>query len=268
MEDSKQRVLWIARILDHFRLNIWNFRWRGEPETVRELEQQKLDFWNQLGPLQQQPELTWRHALTKLPTDNSAWPDVPGDGWLLENDRTPFLQELLFTFVAQTMWEAAALNKVRSADKQPVQSGQAMLLRILQFMRTRGMDQNMLPNVIHYDLVRPLSGIGTDLRRESRLDEADALQKAYLRLGMACRTQFPDDADVLLAISEAYLQAWKNNLRRDDAAAAVDALKLSLDAAKTATLVAPDSARARFQVADRIKRLTRFRPTESFSQKN
>jgi serine/threonine protein kinase len=268
MKDRKQQVLWGARILDHFRLNIWNFRWRGEHKTVIELEQQELDFWNQLGSLRLQPEYEWRHNMARLPLADSEWPYAARDGWLLENDQTPFIQELLFTYIAQTMWKNVASKELRNSKHEPAGDGQSIVNETLQFMRTRSIDHNLLPRVIHEDLVRPLSGIGTDLRRELRLDEAEALQEAYLSVGLACQSHFPNNADVYLAISEAHLQAWKNALRRDNAPDAIAALNRSLEAAKTATRITPDSARARFQVADRIKRLTKFRPYETSSHKN
>ena len=268
MKDRKQQVLWGARILDHFRLNIWNFRWRGELKTVLELEQQELDFWNQLGSLRQQPEWEWRHNMARLPATDIEWPHAARDGWLLENDQTPFVQELLFTYVAQTMWKTIASADLRNPENEPARAGLSIVNKTLHFMRTRGIDQNLLPLVIHEDLIRPLSGIGTDLRREFRLDEAEVLQEAYLSVGLACQLEFPNNADVLLAISEGHLQAWKNALRRDNATDAIAALNRSLEAAKTATQIAPDSVRARFQVTDRIKRLTRFRPDETFSHKN
>lgn len=268
MQDRKQQVLWGARILDHFRLNIWNFRWRGELKTVLELEQQELDFWNQLGSLRQQPEWEWRHNMARLPATDFEWPHAAREGWLLENDQTSFIQELLFTYIAQTMWETVASEDLRNPENEPARAGQSIIKKTLQFLRMRGIDHKLLPLVIHKDLIRPLSGIGTDLRREFRLDEAEVLQEAYLSVGLACQSEFPHNADVLLAISEAHLQAWKNALRRDNVIDAIAALNRSLGAAKTATQLAPDSTRARSQVADRIKRLTRLRPDETFSNRN
>jgi hypothetical protein len=206
--------------------------------------------------------------MARLPPSDAQWPHAARNGWLLEDDQRPFIQELLFTYVAQSMWKTVASDAPRKQKDEPRQCGQFIVNETLEFMRTRGIDQNLLPRIIHEDLVRPLSGIGTDLRRELRLDEAQVLQEAYLSVGLACQSQFPNNADAFLAISEAHLQAWKNALRRDNSPSAIASLNRSLEAAKTATRLAPDSVRARFQVADRIKRLTRFRPNETISHQN
>lgn len=71
-----------------------------------------------------------------------------------------------------------------------------------------------------------------------------------------------DDPDLSVALSEAHLQAWKNLLRRDREDLAIISLQRSLEAAQAAMEQAPQSLRAREQVADRIKRLTRFQASQ------
>jgi hypothetical protein len=119
-------------------------------------------------------------------------------------------------------------------------------------------DRPALTGIIHDDLIRPLATIATVYRVQGRLDQAEALQADYMKLCQTGEDYFPDNADLHLAVSEAYLQRWKNEIRRDDRNEAIIALKDSLRKAETALDLSPDSTRARFQVADRIKRLTRI----------
>ncbi len=90
-----------------------------------------------------------------------------------------------------------------------------------------------------------------------RLDEAECLQKLQIDLCEAAKVRFPNNEDVHLAACEAHLQAWKNLLRRDKRDEAIAALRVSLEEARTALTIAPQSNRARFQLGDRMKRLTR-----------
>jgi aspartate/methionine/tyrosine aminotransferase len=84
------------------------------------------------------------------------------------------------------------------------------------------------------------------------------LQRRFLELCEAANELFPDNTDIHLALSEAHLQTWKNEIRRDRPDRAIEALQRSLEAAEAAVATSPGTPRARDQVADRIKRITRF----------
>jgi hypothetical protein len=121
-----------------------------------------------------------------------------------------------------------------------------------------GLGAEQLPNVFQVDFVRPFAALSTQLRSLGELHRAECIQARHLALCEALLQRFPDHPDVLLAMSESYLQAWKNALRRGRDDDALAWLEQSQHAAATALHVAPNNPLAKQQVADRIKRIARM----------
>lgn len=260
ISDLKQQVLWTSRILDHFRLTSWNAHWRGDIEIAQEVDLAEADFWKQLSvELTQPPDLSVRHALTKPQVELNGWPEIPEDGWMIPENLRLLKRELIHEHLGQQFWaefqHRIQLNAAARSDD--LSDFLKMLDQTIEFQHQRLLEVSLLPSILNQEFVRPATGIGAALRTESKLDEAECLQRMYQQLCDAAKVRFPNNAEVSLAACEADLQKWKNELRRGRKPNAVKALEESLARARTALVLAPDSVEARLQVADRIKRLTR-----------
>ena len=258
VDDPKQQIFWTSQILDYFVDTSWYSHWHGEHQTAAELWDGEQQFWSSIDALQKSPDLYFRHRLMKPVIESSGWPVVDAGNWALEESQTLLMRESIAFFCTDLFFNIA------SSAREPVHRGSSeaqateLIDRTQKFMSERNVDDALLPAVVHIDLIAPITGICTDLRHEGLLDQSECIQETYLAVCMACQNRFPNNADVQLAFCEAHLQAWKNALRRDKPDKALSSLNLSLKSAEAALAISPDSARARFQVADRIKRITRF----------
>ncbi len=260
ISDLKQQVLWTSRILDHFRLTSWNAHWRGDIEIAQEVDLAEADFWKQLSvELTQPPDLSVRHALTKSQVELNGWPEIPEDGWMIPENLRLLKRELIHEHLGQQFWTEFQhrIQQIPAEQPDDLSDFLQMLDQTIEFQHQRQLEVSLLPSILNQEFVRPATGIGAALRTESKLDEAECLQRMYQLLCDAADVRFPNNAQVSLAACEADLQKWKNELRRDRKPNAVKALEQSLARARNALVLAPDSVEARLQVADRIKRLTR-----------
>jgi len=105
--------------------------------------------------------------------------------------------------------------------------------------------------------------IATHHRLTNRMAQAHRIQSGYLAVCEACMKRFPDHPNLYLARSEAYLQAWKNELRNDDEKTAFESLLKSYADSRRALELAPNNPLAYHQVSDRLKRITRFQTEHS-----
>ncbi len=263
LENRRQQIHWMSQFQDLLRSASWHFRWRSDPAKSHLIEQFEAQLWNELGDARQCRDLAVRHALTASQVTTAGWPKLPIEGWVLSDSRSDLMRETILCYLAEQLWSFTAQSTnpedaVGRNDLSASDCGDMVLRSTLDFMETQQFDKQLLPSILHIELIRPVARISTELRRESRLSTAQQWQFGFLSLANACQREYPDDINVTLSLSEAHLQAWKNAIRQDDDVAAIAALEASLAAAEAALVLAPDSLRARFQVADRIRRLTRF----------
>ncbi|MCA9033482.1 MAG: serine/threonine protein kinase [Planctomycetaceae bacterium] len=272
LRDNRSRVFWAVSFIDYFRSLTWDFRWSRESTEAAMFETYELEFWDQLSDASESPDLWIRHGLFPSRVQDNDWPELSLGDWVLEENQLNLDQEKLFAFMGDQFWcMESSVGTEHSGgkflDALSASSSQIILDNTLQFMEQQQIrDQDLLLDVLHGRLTSSITGISTYLRRQGLLDDAEVIQKAYLSLAEECVSRFPRNEHSYLCVCEAHLQAWKNALRRNDDESAIIALKASLSAAEKALEVAPDSPRARFQVADRIKRLTRFQKQDDHSQ--
>lgn len=263
--DQRQRVYWSGFILDAFRLHYWECRFIGDRETADLFREWERTAWEAFQPDQFTSDLSVRHVLMHpdpgalAAADNSV-------NWIHAESRTVLRREFLFLRLAQPVFSQVNLSDPEiTTGKSPefgaTQEGTgwtALLLRISQEIRAINFEGLTLPVLLHEDIVRPLTMLCTQYRAAGQIDEAERLQRRFLELCEAANKLFPDNTDIHLALSEAHLQTWKNEIRRDRPDRAIEALQRSLEAAEAAVAASPGTPRARDQVADRIQRITRF----------
>jgi serine/threonine protein kinase len=257
LKDQKQRVHWMGRILDQYRGTFWMTLWEGDEPTATQLGVWERQCWSLLGDEQRHPDLACRHALMQTSAEPEGWVVQPEDGWIIPENRRLLAQEAVFTHLADRFFRAARLSETTDDSSLSENEWNEIIVDSQAFMQQRKIDPSLLPGNLHYELIRPVATISTIYRCDRKIDQAESLQRAYLSLCKAASSYYPGDVEVCLAASEAQLQAWKNAIRRGHTEAAMQALQASLREAEIALDFAPDSTRARFQVADRIKRLAR-----------
>ncbi len=121
-----------------------------------------------------------------------------------------------------------------------------------------GLPPEFVASVVYEDLIRQVSVIGTWFRVRGQIDNARRVARRYVQVARVTRARYPHRFETLLALSEAYLQDWKNHLRADDPAAAEFSLRESLEMARQATQMVPGHVPARTILDDRESRLARF----------
>ncbi len=256
LTDRKPRIYWAGYLIDSFRIQYWNSRFTQNDVAAELFREWEQEAWAAFAPEQDIPDLAFRHALFQ-PNMSALTTVDAADQWVLSDDRRMLQREYLYLRLAEVFFH----NQTRDsevAESGSLEQWRATLLMVDQELKSWKIESLTVPMIIHEDLIRPLTTLCTQYRAENELAVAESLQRRYLELSKSADTVYPDDADVHLALSEAYLQAWKNALRRERPDIAVECLRKSLEAAQSAVRFAPKSPRARDQVADRIKRLTRF----------
>lgn len=256
LKDQRQRVYWAGRLIDSFRLQYWYCRFKQNDAAAEIFLRWERESWEALASEQSTPDLLIRHQL--IQPDLSAPIDFDAiDVWVLHDDRPQLLREYLFLRLADVFFRELSSKRDRHGDTSSP-NWEEVLNSLEGELSSVSAGSLTIPMLVHEDLIRPLTTICTQYRAENQLDRAEHLQRRYIDLCQTMGAKYPDDADVYLAMSEAYLQAWKNALRRERPDIAVENLEKSLESAQAAVQSAPRSSRARDQVADRIKRLTRF----------
>ena len=282
---QKHRIYWLGKILDQYRSIGSMTVWQGDTPTAMQVKSYESKAWLMMEREQQIPDLAFRHALIQTigahnnftgvasaTNDESRTDDAntdltiyamfskPDTHWMIEDNRKWLETETIYHLLANVLFEECIYSKIApdTSDSLSDSKWKDVIERALRFMDQQQIDRSALPGIIHYDLVRPLASIATFYRVHGRLDQAESLQVSYMKLCRIGEEYFPGNADLHLAVSEAHLQRWKNEIRRDHRNEAIIALKDSLHEAEIALDLSPDSTRARFQVADRIKRLTRI----------
>lgn len=256
LTDRKLRVYWAGYLIDSFRIQYWNSRFTQNHVAAELFHEWEQEAWTALASDQSVPDLAFRHALFQ-PNMSALTAVDAADQWVLSDDRRMLQREYLYLRLAEVFFQ----TQTRDAElPEPGQLEQwrAILLMADQELKSLKIESLTVPMIIHEDLIRPLTTLCTQCRAEHELTIAESLQRRYYELCKSADAVYPDDADVHLALSEAYLQSWKNALRRERPDIAVEDLRRSLEFAQSAVRFAPKSPRARDQVADRIKRLTRF----------
>ena len=256
MSDATQQTYWVSRTLDACRLNILLLQWNGNPQLACELRD---NFSHAVRKIQsaRTPDITLRLCLwnpdTFVDLINANTETVANpDDWTFPDDIHSLKLEAVCNVIAQQLFSLPDSSPISPEKAQQILSHAHNLLQLLHI------DPQTLPAIIHEELVRPVATIASQARALNRLEKAEHVQQAYLALVLAAESRFPNHPDILLALSEAHLQNWKNLLRRDLDQPAVNALRKSLAAAEAAWQAAPHSSLAYRQIADRLQRLERF----------
>jgi hypothetical protein len=254
MSDAKQQIYWICRTLDASRINILKLQWSGNPTLATELRNSFGNSVIQL-PAAQTPDVQFRLVLWNprsiseqiLPLNSNA------STWTFPEDAPKLKLEAVCIAVANSLFSPPHSPPMTPEDARQILIQANSLIHALQ------LDPQTLPEIIHCELIRPVATIASEARSLNQIERAEQIQHAYLQLALAAEIQFPNHPEVLLALSEAHLQNWKNLLRKDLDQPAVNALQKSLAAAEAAWQAAPHSTVAYQQIADRLQRLERFK---------
>ena len=260
LKDPVQQIFWSTRVLDELRGSRRTARWGGQTssmELVVYSEKTCVALLEKLlvsnRPLQAQ-DLQVRLRLALAPDEE---PQVLEQlrhsdatrAWLFAEDIPMLTRELIAAELGGHVFEYYG-----DSPQDPRKRIVGLSDRLAD---VPGGDA-ILPLVFQEDLIRFVAGVSTHHRLKNQLDRAEHIQRGYLAVCDICLDLYPDHPSLYLARSEAYLQAWKNALRRDDDSAAIEALKQSYRASQKALELAPNNALASHQVSDRLKRLTRF----------
>jgi tetratricopeptide (TPR) repeat protein len=106
-----------------------------------------------------------------------------------------------------------------------------------------------------YRLAVLLGILATGQRHGDRLDDARRTADRMLALGRLLVARHPQQSAAHLALSQAYMQLYKNAWRTDNRAAVERNLRLSLDAALQSQVLDPNSELAHAAVEQRQRRL-------------
>ena len=251
LTELRQQVFWTATILDQ----MTERRLLQNPAAAHQFQSRITAL---LPSLLQIPDIKTRLLLQ---SGTAAFSDeitasLTAPDWLLPADRTAVVKSIVNELLLGKI--LAVTTQQPSAAQVSAKSIAAVLQECSQWLQKLQQPPELLPLILHEELIRVVAERATDHRGRGELAQAEQLQRGYEEICVAGVRQFPGNADVLLALSEAHLQAWKNHLRRDRPDAAVQSLQESLHAAEEALRCNPGSQRARFQVANRLSRLAAF----------
>jgi serine/threonine protein kinase len=260
LKDPVQQIYWSTRVLDELRVSRRTALWGTQTrclELVTTSEKTCAQLLKALcvsDPQLQSQDLQVRLRLALSPEDE---PQVleqlshseAARNWVFVEEIPTLARELIAAELGCQVFEF-------HGDSQLDPREQIALLRD-RLADIPGGDA-ILPLVFQEDLIRFVAGVSTHHRLRNELVEAERIQKCYMAMCEACMDQFSDHPNLYLAQSEAYLQAWKNALRRDALAEAFNALTQSYRASQRALELAPNNPLAHHQVSDRLKRITRF----------
>jgi hypothetical protein len=255
MTDSRQQVYWSGLVLDACRLHILHLEWSGNPGLAAELRQY---FASTLPdqPARQTPDvqlrlILWNPASIATELDACTANSTP---WTFPENSASLKLEAVCNTIALAVFQPLRPDRpAQPADAHHILNQADSIISKLN------LDPQLLPQIIHLELIRPIAAVASECRALNRLDAAEHIQLAYLRLCQAAQVRFPNHPEVLLALSEAHLQEWKNRLRRDQHQQALNALRLSLATAEAAWQANPNSQLAYRQIADRHQRIERFK---------
>jgi serine/threonine protein kinase len=271
LSETRQQWHWSSRILDELRRSRRFATWSTQSESRRNIEQCEAIAATQLKKLliqseesiPEEIELRFQLAepmcntsmmLAAIATSISPPDETSQSRWEPTREHDSLQRELLVAILGDTVFNAnPSINNPSEIDELDD--------RIASLKRQLGdanQDPNGIPLAIQEDLIRFVAGIASYARSQNNLAFAQSIQNHYLNLCSACQRHFPEHPSVYLSLSEAHLQSWKNELRKNNPELAVEALVRSQMASQKALDIAPEHPLANHQVADRLKRLVRF----------
>lgn len=252
LSDSRARLHLYAQILDKCRGEIQDAEWKGLSGLGALWLETHDHCLKAMGDDADEPKIAIRAAAVRR--DMRLFRNGP---IRMDADELLILQrEWVMYGFADLICGLAGQGKV--ADDEDAEAAFAEASRTLQSF---GLGDERLPMIIYEDLIRPVASISTWNRARERRSQAEAIERTYEKLCRVVLERFPDRFESWLGLSEAYLQSWKNELRRGDVIAAEASLRKSLETARKASDLAPGHWRPREMLEDREKRLARFRST-------
>jgi hypothetical protein len=255
MTDSRQQVYWFGLVLDACRQHILHLEWSGKPSLAEEL---RRNFISTIPdqPARLTPDVQFRLVLwnpATIPSQLDAYtPDTAP--WTFPENCESLKLEAVCNLTA-----FAVFQTLQPERQGPTPDAHHILNQADTLITKLSLDPQLLPQIIHRELIRPIATVASECRALNQIEAAEHIQLAYLQLCRAAQIRFPNHPEVLLALSEAHLQEWKNRLRRDQHQQALNALRLSLATAEAAWQANPNSQLAYSQIADRHQRIERFK---------
>ena len=266
LDNPVQQVYWSTRVLDELRVSRRTAGWVAQPtslEAVLLVEQSCGELLRRLQDNRQElqgPDLTVRLSLLQSSQSEATVLEQlsrdarTGQSWLFAEDIPILVRELIATELGRPIFEKIVIDPSGIDD--------AVSNVCAKVSAQTGADE-IVPLVFQEDLFRFVASVSTHHRLTNRMAQAHRIQSGYLAVCEACMKRFPDHPNLYLARSEAYLQAWKNELRNDDEKTAFESLLKSYADSRRALELAPNNPLAYHQVSDRLKRITRFQTEHS-----
>lgn len=241
INDPRIRTVQQSRLLDFCRYHAIILKLQGLnnlADHVSEFENKCIRSFELIND-SQDIQSRIRLARNEFPFPNRNWQELNSN----ESD------QLCIEWIAKQM-----------LDRMHGESDDSLFLRQFQNdIMELGIDSNTIPKAVSSRLRNLVSSVSTYYRANGKIELAEHYQKQFMKICELLINQFPSDPNSYLALSEAYLQSWKNLLQRNQPDYAVQALKNSLLAARNASMLAPELLIARDLVEDRERRIARFR---------
>jgi hypothetical protein len=255
LQSPIQQVFWSGRILDELRWIYRYSRWSSNAAAVAMTESAETGVKKCFQRLTRYPEIACRFSRVESREDMQSaqqW-DITSD-WLIPEDRDFLIRETLVHLVCESIF----VEHDDSLLLQGLEAWDAWAQDVCDWMVGQGISSDLLPKVVQQDVIRPVAAVGTQFRLAGQLSRAEQIQRRHLAMCGALQRVYPNHPDLVLAECESHLQAFKNALRRQADAEAIEALRRSHEMAVRALSIAPSNALAQQQVADRVKRLARM----------
>lgn len=255
IEDRRSRVHVASLILDRAREQAWNAKLKGLSKAAAVWNAFHRKCESQWSDLADSEEIRLRMALfdrREFSPEKSSGTDRDSTTLDLKS-RLNLERELVMYRLEPLVFRPDEIQ----ADPNDDEIGM-VLTEAEGLLKRMGRDPALILSIAYEDLIRPVSAVSTWMRSQGKWSEAKAFARRYRRIVQRLNVLHPERFECCLALSESYLQDWKNALKAEDPAGAEASLRVSLDMARRATHLAPGEVKARVMLEDRESRLARF----------
>ncbi|MFM1802708.1 MAG: Serine/threonine-protein kinase PrkC [Planctomycetota bacterium] len=242
IQDEPVRTVHQTRLLDFCRYHVLILELQGLPHLSRQVRHLEQLCLKEFEKDQDKMEI---QARIRLARNEYPFPDGIREAWNTESaDRL------------QMEWISSHLHSRMPDDDQNEANFFQQFRNEIEIL---GMDSETIPKAVFYCYKNLVVSVSTYCRANRQISRAEWYQRRFQRLSHLLVSQFPTDPYAHMTLSEAHLQVWKNQLRRDRPDTALAALMESQKAASHASMVAPDLLLARELAEDRQRRIALFR---------
>ncbi|MBI1324674.1 protein kinase [bacterium] len=255
IEDHRSRVHLASQILDRAREHAFNANLKGLTRAAQVWNDFHEKCETQWSDLADSEEIRLRLALFDRQEFEPRLSSVrkKDHSTLDESTRLLLERELVMYRLVPLVFRAGKVHAEPTVEEM-----ESVLKDAEGLLKKMGRNPELIITIAYEELIRPVATVSTWLRANGNWPIAQSLANRYRIIAQALNQRYPDRFECYLALSESYLQNWKNALQAQDPAGAEAGLKVSLEMAQRATRIAPGNVKARAMLEDRESRLARF----------